>query len=643
MKDQVAEVTKGLTEAFITYNREWQVSAVNAQAAQIFGRSCAELLGNNFWLVCPEFLGSIFAQECHRAIAQQSSAQFEQFCPEMNAWFDVYIYPTPTKLSVYWQNITERKQMEAVLYTENPQLTNPTLHQQQHNWQTLLDNSPDVIARFDVNLRYVYVNRAIEQALGLPPTKLIGKTHAELGIPEHIYLRWDTLLRLAFTTAQEQFIEFEFPTPRGIRIYQSRVVPEINPQGVVEYVLTFSRDVSEIKQLEQQRSQLMREQAAREEAERVNRIKDEFLAVLSHELRSPLNPILGWAKILQTRKYDTTTLNRALEIIERNAKIQAQLIEDLLDVSRILRGKLKLKECPVNLSSIVASAIETVRLAAEAKGVEIVVNCQPDVSKVLGDPERLQQVIWNLLTNAVKFTASGGRVEIRLEEIDFQAKITVSDNGIGIAPEFLPQVFDYFCQADSSITRSSTGLGLGLAIVHHLVELHGGTVTAHSPGLGEGSSFIVRLPILNYAAREDDPQQSLSPRISLEGVRILVVDDEADSREFVAFLLEQHGAIATTAASASQALEMFHKIQPDLIICDIGMPKIDGYTFLRQIHRLHPHEKILAIALTAYASETDQQKAYQAGFQKHIAKPIEPDKFLASVANLIQQFTADWG
>ncbi|HEY9652980.1 MAG TPA: ATP-binding protein, partial [Coleofasciculaceae cyanobacterium] len=604
--------------------------------------NCEEVLGKNFWAVCPEWISSPFYQQCQRSLGQSAPIRFEQFLGLPDAWFEISLYPTSSGVTVYLQSIAERKQLESALQLDNcaQDLSSPPLasvHHQEQSWKALLDHSPDVISRLDRNLRYVYTNRAIEQVTGLRPAAFIGKTHAELGLSEQSSPRWDRTLLLAFETGEEQFLEFEFLTPFGLRVYQSRVVPEMNAQGTADYVLVVSRDVTEIKQVEKKRLQLIREQTARAEAERANRIKDEFLAVLSHELRSPLNPILGWARLLRTRPHDTTTLNRALEIIERNARIQTQLIEDLLDVSRILRGKITLKECSVDLSAIATSAIETVQLAAEAKGVVIHPCYEANVGKVLGDPDRLQQVIWNLLSNAVKFTPLGGRIEIRLEQAGSQAQITVIDNGIGIAPNFLPHVFDYFRQADSSTTRSVGGLGLGLAIVRYLVELHGGMVTAESPGEGQGARFTVKLPILNVPLNDEQQPQSPIQLSTLERIRVLVVDDEADSREFIAFVLEQQGAIAKTVESASEALQVFSQFRPDVLISDIGMPETNGYMLMRQIRALDDTHNVIAIALTAYASEDDQQQAYQAGFQRHVAKPIEPEKLVAIVANLVEQ------
>jgi PAS domain S-box-containing protein len=412
-------------------------------------------------------------------------------------------------------------------------------------------------------------------------------------------------------------------------------------------------DITERKQAQAELERLLqREQAARTEAERVNRIKDEFLAVLSHELRSPLNPILGWAKLLRSRPFNETARDRALEVIERNAKLQAQLIEDLLDVSRILRGKLSLNVMPVNLVEPIQGAIETVRLAAEAKSIQIHFASPPSseqngkstsFGRVAGDASRLQQIAWNLLSNAVKFTPSGGQVEIQLAYVDDQAQIRVSDTGKGIDPSFLPYVFDHFRQADSTTTRNFGGLGLGLAIVRHLVELHGGIVSAESAGEGKGATFIVMLPLLKQEHDRDgnvrDPAISLLPDSAsqLQDVRVLAVDDEADMRDYITFVLEQTGADVTVANSAQAAIALLSQDQPDIIISDIGMPHLDGYMLLKQIRSLSSAQggSVPAIALTAYAAEYDQQKALAAGFQLHLPKPVEPDQLIKAILGLL--------
>ncbi len=426
-----------------------------------------------------------------------------------------------------------------------------------------------------------------------------------------------------------------------------------------EFVLALSRQCAQAIG----RAQLYEaEQQARAEAERANRIKDEFLAVLSHELRSPLNPILGWARLLQTGQFDATSTQRALETIERNARLQTQLIDDLLDVSRILRGKMVLNICSVNLVTVLDAALETVCLAAEAKGIEIRKVVAEDLGLVSGDAGRLQQIAWNLLSNAVKFTPSGGQIEVRLELIHGKGKrgganhssipasyaptyaqMQVRDTGKGIASEFLPHVFEYFRQEDGTITRSFGGLGLGLAIVRYLTELHGGTVKAESAGEGLGATFTVLLPSLKN--KDGDPLEPLrsssaiAERLSLAKLRVLVVDDEADMRDLIFAILEQTGAEIKVVTSAIEVLETLHPFKPDILISDIGMPEMDGYELLRQIKRLPPEQggNVPAIALTAYAGEFNQQRALAAGFQKHMAKPVEPEALVKAIVTLVKR------
>ncbi|MBH8553863.1 PAS domain S-box protein [Nostocaceae cyanobacterium CENA357] len=378
-------------------------------------------------------------------------------------------------------------------------------------------------------------------------------------------------------------------------------------------------------------------QRDRTKAESANRVKDEFLAVLSHELRSPLNPILGWTKMLRSKRLDAAKTDQALETIERNVKLQAQLIEDLLDVSRILQGKMTLNVAPVNLAATIAAALETVRLAADAKSIQIKTNLNSVSGTVSGDMNRLQQVIWNLLSNAVKFTPSGGRVEVQLRQVGMYAQIQVKDTGKGINPEFLPYVFEYFRQEDGTTTRQFGGLGLGLAIVRHFTELHGGTVEASSPGLNLGATFTVRLPLNVTEQQLLSDDSDLETVTDLAGIRILVVDDDADIRELSAFILTQAGAQVTTAASAVQALVLLNQSVPDLLLCDIGMPEMDGYALIRQI-RKWSHKQggtLPAIALTAYAGEINQQQALTAGFQMHIPKPVEPEMLMQAIVQLL--------
>ncbi|WP_242053737.1 ATP-binding protein [Nostoc sp. FACHB-888] len=499
--------------------------------------------------------------------------------------------------------------------------------------ETVLAGIQDQFFVLDREWRYTFVNDQVAEVAGIQKEELLGKIIWEV-FPDVFKSEFYNQVQQAL--AQQTVVQFEYFYPAWQRWFENRVYP--NAFGVSIFVT----DISDRKSTEAERDRLLQlEQAARTEAETANRIKDEFLAVLSHELRSPLNPILGWARLLQTREFDAAALKKAIATIERNAKLQAQLIEDLLDVSRILQGKLNLNMFPVNLVLVIEAALETVRLAAEAKDIQIQTMLDSSLGQVLGDSGRLQQVIWNLLSNAVKFTPEGGKIDIQLERIDTQAQVTVSDTGKGISPEFLPHVFEYFRQADSTTTRKFGGLGLGLAIVRHLIELHGGTIWAESLGEGQGAIFTVRLSLIKKeltSKQEIITALNASPTIEiLAGIQILVVDDDDDTREFHTFVLEQAGARVTAVASAKEALQALAESELDMMLSDIGMPETDGYMLMRQVKALQALQakQIPAIALTAYAGEIDQQQALESGFQKHMSKPVEPEELVKAIATLI--------
>lgn len=399
-------------------------------------------------------------------------------------------------------------------------------------------------------------------------------------------------------------------------------------------------NITQQKRAEAEREQLLqREQLAREQAETANRIKDEFLAVLSHELRTPLNPILGWASLLSQGRLSPEKAASAVEIIQRNAKLQVQLIDDLLDISRILRGKLVLNMLPVDLAFAIRAALETVRLAMDAKGISLVTQVDPTVQFVIGDAGRLQQVVWNLLSNAIKFTPQGGQITVSLTQVDGNAEITVQDTGKGINPDFLPYVFEHFRQEDAATTRKFGGLGLGLAIARQIVELHGGHITVTSKGEDQGTTFTVKIPLPRQTPVDSPTGADPTPAPDdqpLTDLRILLVDDDADTLELATFVLSQAGATVTSVSSAFAALQSVHRLIPDLIVSDIGMPEMDGYMLMRQIKTLDFAHSIPAIALTAYVGEIDQQQATAAGFQHHLAKPIEPTVLINTIRTLTQ-------
>lgn len=633
-----------------------------------------------------------------------------------------------------WQDITERKQAEIALQERSERLrllyeaTSELLSTDQPI--TLLD---DLFKNLSSHIElHCYLNFLVEQVNDKSVLHLsayggiseaaaqtmrqleAGQTLSGLAILENhpiVLSRVQdstqpraALIRSLGITAYAGYPLFARGRLLGALSFGSRTRTHFTPedldllQATADQVAVALERASLLTSLQQQTEQLTQ----------ANRVKDEFLAILSHELRTPLNPILGWVRLLRSKKYDEAATDRALEIIERNAKIQTQLIEDLLDVSRILRGKLSLTVAPVDLVATIEAALETVQLAAEAKEIELQFTVKPIATaeffdphaaslsqshfaaadpvrsaydrtfQVLGDASRLQQVIWNLLSNAVKFTPVGGRVEVRLEQVErgtvdewirkrvddapsssypsthlpiySYAQITVTDTGKGIELDFLPYVFDYFRQADGSTTRAFGGLGLGLAIVRHLVELHGGTIEAASAGEGQGSTFTVILPMkVEHGTQKSTAhfQPSLHAANSselhilhaLQDIKVLVVDDEEDSLQFITFLLKQSGAIVTATFSASTALEALEQVKPDILISDIGMPNQDGYSLLRQIRLLTAEQggNVPAIALTAYATEEDSHRALSAGFQKHLTKPVEPADLIAAVADLVER------
>lgn len=453
----------------------------------------------------------------------------------------------------------------------------------------------------------------------------------------------DLPMQQAGRTGENIESEFEFVFENGeVRYIYGRAVPLRDEAGEIRGVIGAFLDVSDRKRVEQEREQLLiREQAAREQAEMTNRIKDEFLTVLSHELRSPLNPILGWTKLLQTRKFDSQGTAQALETIERNAKLQTQLIEDLLDISRMLRGNMVLHKQPVNLITIITSVIETFKLAAEAKGIQVRFEIAQNsgfsslLIYVLGDETRLQQIIWNLLSNGIKFTTPGGIVEIYLKSGEDHVQIQVKDTGIGINPQFLPYVFDYFRQQDGTNTRKFGGLGLGLAIVRHLTELHGGTVSANSLGENLGAAFSVQLPLMKSVetchGTSVQPQNPEINSINLTGLRVLAIDDQAETRTLIGSILTQAGAQVKMASSAQEALLMIQEFSPDVLVSDIAMPDMEVYIFRDEVRNT---SSIPVIGLTTNPEETNASLTRDTRFQIHLAKPIVADELVACVATL---------
>lgn len=547
----------------------------------------------------------------------------------------------PVRMTGIAINITEQKRFEQALIESEA-----IARTQAEELATLMETAPAAIwIAHDANCHQITANRMAHELMQSEPGSLSTATPPEGrgALPfrqckqGQDVLPQDLPMQKAIRTGQEVTDQIEFVYPDGtVRSIYGKAVPLFGPAGVVRGAIGGFTEITALKQSEQEREQLLqRERVAREEAEQANRLKDQFLAVLSHELRSPLNPILGWSKLLQTRSFDSDKTQRALATIERNAQLQAQLVDDLLDLARILRGKLHLTPMAINLAGVVESALETVKIAAAAKSIALQLDLDRTV-RVAGDAARLQQIVGNLLSNAVKFTPENGQITVILRSLNDQADISVQDTGIGISPDFLPYLFESFRQEDISITRKHGGLGLGLAIVRQLVEIHNGTITARSPGEGQGATFSVRLPQLAPDAADDSAAALPQPALDLSGIRVFSVDDSVDTREFLTVLLGQYGAEVVTVGSATEALTRLKTWRPDVLISDIGMPEIDGYSLIQQIRALPPDQggAIPAIALTAYARYEDQQQSLASGYQRHLTKPLDLEKLVQAVVEL---------
>lgn len=523
------------------------------------------------------------------------------------------------------QDITDRKQVEE------------ELRQSEERYRYLAEAIPQLVWTCNASGSCDYANQRLCDYTGLTFEQILGNGWISAVHPDDMQAAqsmWNNAVDRRSSYRHEY--RFKRASDRSYRWHLVLGMPLKDQRGQVVKWFGTCTDIHDQKELEVERNRLLaQEQAARAEAERANRIKDEFLAVLSHELRSPLNPILGWTKLLQTRKFNETKTAEALATIERNAKLQTQLIDDLLDVAKILRGKLSIDASPVNLAFVIESAIDTVRTAAVAKSIALH-PILPNIGQVSGDSNRLQQIVWNLLSNAIKFTPNGGQVEIQLQRVDKQAEIIVRDTGKGINPDFLPYIFESFRQEDVSITRKYGGLGLGLAIVRQLVEAHGGTITADSPGEGLGATFTVQLPLLNLQPEIKQLDELPQPALELTGIRVLTVDDDADARELLTVMLAEYGATVLTVGSAEEVLENLESFQPDVLVSDIGMPEVDGYSLIQQIRTLTAEKggEIPAIALTAYARIEDSQRAITSGYQRHVTKPLDPEELVQAVMAL---------
>jgi PAS domain S-box-containing protein len=526
-------------------------------------------------------------------------------------------------------------------------------------FQAIIESSDDAIVSKDLNGIVRSWNPGAERIFGYTAAEMVGRPIETIFPPDRKDEEPKILERLRRGERVDHFETVRLRkdgTPVEVSV---TISPVRSPTGEIIGASKVARDITAYKRLLRQREELLEaERHARQEAERQSRVKDEFLATLSHELRTPLNAILGWAQILRQRTDEAVRseaegvpstilgeMAEGLEVIERNTRVQTQLIDDLLDMSRIIAGKLRLDVQQVGLADVVKAAVASVRHSAEAKGIRLQVVLDPLAGPVRGDPGRLQQCVWNLLSNAIKFTPKGGKVQVALERVNSHLEVCVVDDGEGIKPELLPQLFERFRQGDPSTTRRHGGLGLGLSIVKHLTELHGGKVRAKSPGPGLGSTFCIELPLMVVHAPMDETHRT-HPRAqtppvaadhpSLDGITVVAVDDEPDALGLVKRVLEGCGARVLTAASAREALELVVAERPHMIVSDIGMPDEDGYEFIRKVRALPAAHggRTPAAALTAFARAEDRTRALRAGYQTHVAKPVEPAELTAVVASL---------
>jgi PAS domain S-box-containing protein len=577
----------------------------------------------------------------HRHISEPEEESIDIIEMRDGRIFECYVVPQRINgrrvgVVISLREVTERRQVEQALAV----------------FAAIVDSSHDAIVSKTLDGIITSWNYGAERLFGYTAEEAIGKPILMLIPPE----RAEEEPRIIARQKRGEGID-HIETVRlhksGERIHVSITLSPIkDSHGRIVGISKIARDITQRKQVDFEREQLLaREQRSRHDAETANRVKDEFLATLSHELRTPLTAIIGWTNILQSTELDPEENARGLSTIERNARAQAQLVEDILDVSRVITGKMRLDIQSVDLSVIIEEAIDSVMPAARAKNIQLNRIIGDAVNYTSGDPARLRQIVWNLLANAIKFTPRGGRVQVELQHTDSQIAIIISDSGQGITPDVLPYIFDRFRQADSTSTRLHGGLGLGLAIVRHLAELHGGSAEATSEGEGRGAVFTVKLPYLPMAASNSEtstrilekrskPSSNLGTGIdtlpNLEGLHILVVDDQEDTRQFLSVLLEKCGAHATTVPSAFDGFRLLQELKPDILLSDIGMPDEDGYSFIHRIRTLTPENggQIPAVALTAFARAEDRVKALRAGFQTHLRKPVDSTELVTVIAKL---------
>ena len=620
-KQKIVTILESITDLFYTLDREWRFTDINRQTLLRFGKTREELLGKVIWEVFPGAFDSDLYPHFHQAVKDLTPQHFElQSRIVPGRWFEAHVYPTEEELSVYLRDISERKEAEE------------EIRFQAH----LLDAVEQAVIATDLEGKIIYWNSFAGQLYGWSAIEAVGANIMDLIPPASLReqaaeifssLQQGKSWSGGFLVKRRDGVEFP------VMVTDSPILDE---SGRLIGIVGVSVDNTSRRRTEEEREKLLaREQQARAEAEDANRLKDEFLATLSHELRNPLNVVIGYAEIL--RRSDESQPHsfvvKAADTIRRNALAQAQLVSDLLDLSRLQMGKLALNQQPVSLSTIITDAVETVRTEATAKRIALNIDLDPEILVIEGDPVRLGQVAWNLLNNAVKFTPVDGKVKITLTRDGEDALLTIEDNGQGISAEFLPHVFEIFRQADASSARRQGGMGIGLALVKQLAELHGGRVSADSKGAGEGARFSVWIPLYKagVAGLGSEPTGATG---ALERKFILVVDDSAETTDMLGRLLQLEGAFVESARSGAEALEIARRKNFDLVVSDISMPEMDGYQLLQELRKLPSMANVPAVALTGYGRGADVERALEEGFAEHLTKPLDLDQLLQIVRRL---------
>lgn len=607
-------ILESITDLFYQLNSEWRFIDLNKRVEDVFGKTRDELIGRVIWDVYPQTVGTTLHTRCLEAMNENVPVHFEvdsRIVP--GVWFEAHAYPSAGTLSIYLRDITERK-----------------LAEQEIGFRAhLLDTVEQAVIATDLEGRIIYWNSFAEGLYGWSKAEAVGSNVLDLTPAEGLREKAEEImsgLRRGMSWSGEFLLQ-----KKDGSLFPGMVTdsPILDGAGMLIGIVGVSVDITDRKRSEAERARLLESAGkARAEAERANALKDEFLATMSHELRNPLNVILGYVEVmLRSDEAQSPFLRKAADVLKRNALAQSQLINDLLDLSRLQSGKLSLNRGTVAFSTVLTDAVETVRAEVKSKNIQLELDISDEVLFVEGDPLRLEQVVWNLLNNAVKFTPDGGTIEITLASEAGHAVLVVKDSGEGIEPAFLPKVFDMFRQADASSHRKHGGMGIGLALVRQLVELQGGTVTAESAGVNTGAEFTVRIPL----SKELKPRLKAgetSLKAALNHRRILVVDDSKDTIEMLSALFKIAGAEVIAAASGAEALQIADESEFDVIVTDISMPAMDGFEFLRRLRLLPAQRDVPVMALTGFGQAEDMERAEAAGFFSHVTKPLDLDKLL---------------